>query len=133
MSEHSLTIKSYWWVCGRWVAPGLYCHLLDWGYSLYFYSYFHLPFPVPISRFPFLVSHHHIKLIQNPIPIPNPSPSHLTIFLRINLGFLAKTGAQVVTLSVCPSVCLSGTSLSRTLNLHLSGSYLQADFKITSI
>ena len=36
--------------------------------------------------------------------------------------FLAPTGAQVVTLSVCPSVCLSGASLSRAVNLHLSRS-----------
>ena len=34
--------------------------------------------------------------------------------------FLAPSGAQGVSLSVCLSVCLSGTSLSKALNLHLS-------------
>ena len=33
--------------------------------------------------------------------------------------FLAPTGAQGVSLSVCPSVRLSGTKCSRALNLHL--------------
>ncbi len=36
--------------------------------------------------------------------------------------FLAPIGAQRVNLSVCPCVCLSGTSLSRAVNLHLSRS-----------
>ena len=31
-----------------------------------------------------------------------------------------RQGAQGVTLSVCPCVCLSGTNLSKALNLHLS-------------
>ena len=34
--------------------------------------------------------------------------------------FLAPSGAQGVSLSVCLSVCPSGTSLSKALNLHLS-------------
>ena len=34
--------------------------------------------------------------------------------------------------SVRLSICLSGISLSRAFNLHVSGSYLQADFKINS-
>ena len=37
-------------------------------------------------------------------------------------SFLALIGAQGVTLSVCPSVCLSGTSLSRVVYLYLSRS-----------
>ena len=41
--------------------------------------------------------------------------------------FLAPTGAQEVIMSV-----LSGTSLSRALNLHLSSSDLQANFMRTS-
>ena len=38
---------------------------------------------------------------------------------HFNFLFLAPSGAQGVTLSVCPSVCLSGTNLSKGLNLHL--------------
>ena len=42
------------------------------------------------------------------------------------LLFLAPTGAQGVTMSICVYVCLSGSSLSRALNLHLSNSDLKA-------
>ena len=39
--------------------------------------------------------------------------------LSIKVLFLAPIGAQGVTMSVCPSVCLCGTNLSRAVNLHL--------------
>ena len=38
----------------------------------------------------------------------------------LRYAFLAPSGAQGVTLSVCLSVCLSGTKCSKALNLHLS-------------
>ena len=53
-------------------------------------------------------------------------------FLSKFCPFLAPTGDQKVTLSVCPC----GTSLCRALNLHLSVSYLQAwlqdDYRMTT-
>ena len=48
---------------------------------------------------------------------------HLLILVnKTEYGFLALTGAQGVTMSVCPSVCLSGTKCSRAVYLHLSRS-----------
>ena len=59
-----------------------------------------------------------------------------THFCWTKMMFLPPTGAQGVYLSVCLSVrlsvCLWGTKCSRALILLSSGSYLQADFKITS-
>ena len=61
---------------------------------------------------------------DRPFNVRETSPTFKQFFLK-NIYyqffyFLAPTGAQEVTLSVRPSVCLSGASLSRAVNFHLS-------------
>ena len=51
--------------------------------------------------------------------------------IKNSLIFLALTGALGVTLWVCLSICLSSLNCSRALILLISGSNLQADFRMT--